>query len=290
MHLPAWLSPFVVQRTRLQQPRTIAPLRKPRVRTAVSRRARVNMSGGELQRMQLVTVPNESHMATPGEVRHVSLDYNLFKTILQSGSTTFGILSIEDWSSRRGCVLSILNISNLLPDASPRVEVECRCSGRFDAANISSAPTAWTLLSAECSPVSDWPVYEAEDRQQIADMEWRVWKSCCDVAKLMRRVRTDERGRIGVEQELTVWAPKEYDRKVTADEWEATPLVTRHVWCERAESFSFGVLRRMEAPEDVMARARGMTMTLERLELCLESVELRRARAHAEISLRDAFG
>lgn len=244
-----------------------------------------------LKTLRLVTVPDESHMLTLGEVRDVALDYVLFNEILEGGSADFGVVNVGDWKTiPRGTLLSILNVSNILPDVQPKIEVECRCSGRFDVTlQQQVAPPVWTLLSARCNDVKDWMVYEYDDRVQLAAKEWAVWNSCRQVSSLLRQVHKPVSNEIAVEQQLAVWAPKGYDGEILEEEWRQTPIVTRRVYCERAESFSFGVLRCMDADENMMSRARGMTNTLQRLHLAEECVELKRARTQAQLSLKNAF-
>lgn len=264
--------------------------------------------------IQVVTVPDEGHMLTPGEVRQVALDYFLFHSILQTGSTLFGCINVADWRPSadcmvRGSLLSILSVKNVVPDdepdtgdeaaspAPPKIMVECKCSGRFDVHRVtedsiltpSSASEAWKLMRAECIPVRDWSCWDIEDRRNVAAQEWKAWESCREVASLMRKLHPPTRNKPLVEQELAVWAPKKYDKEITEDEWAQTPSMTRDVWCQRAESFSFGILRCMESEEEVMRKARELTNTANRLNLAVESIERRRALVQAQLSLKDVF-
>lgn len=261
----------------------------------------------------IVSVPDEQYMLTPGEVREVALDYTLFHTILQSGSTRFACIPTGDWSASpnvqsRGALLSILQVKNIVQgedmlgnqDMSmlPRVMVECRCSGRVDVLRLSdydfvpgvdAPPTSWKLVTGECTTVTDWSVWEFEDRRHLAMVEWDVWTTCKEIANMVRKhnVKTDVLP--FVEQELAVWAPKTYDRDISEQEWEKTPVVTRDVWSQRAESFSFGILRCVSCGDDIMRRARSMTNTTARLELAMECVEKKKAMTQAKISLKNAF-
>lgn len=276
----------------------------------------MNAAEDDTLQMQLVSVPDEKHMLTPGEVRQVALDYFLFHSILQTGSTLFGCVKVNDWSTSpdvrtRGTMLSILSIKNVLQDTitevsqgdvgppPPKIMVECRCSGRFDVlqlmdgscgnAGSAGVPEAWKLVHGECVPVRDWACWNIADRRQLAAIEWNVWQSCKQVASMMRKLRAPQASLPLVEQELMVWAPKEYDRDIAEDEWAQTPLVTRGVWCQRAESFSFGILRCMESDENTMGEARRLTNTIARLEMAQRAVEKKRAMTRAELSLKNAF-
>jgi len=260
--------------------------------------------------IQLVNVPDEMHMLTPGEVRQVALDYSLFHGILQSGSTLFGCVNVNDWSFStteppRGSLLSILQVKNLVQGENsggpesvgkqpvPKVMVECRCSGRFDVHAITDGeqalPEVWKLMQGECTVVHDWSCWEIADRKALAELEWTVWELICEVASLMRKLRIPERRSIMVEQELSVWAPAKYDRDILEEEWAQTPIETRAVWCQRAESFSFGVLRCLESDADTMFRARGITNTLTRLELAMDCLVKKKAKTSAQLSIKNAL-
>lgn len=284
-------------------------------RVSIRRRGRAVRNAARMQgsdtndegiSVRLVAVPDESHMLTPGEVRQVSLDYMLFHMILQQGSTVFGLLNVDEWNGEnevkaRGVLLSILSVKNVTQAGKgeelksvPRIMVECRCSGRFDVMEVAEGavdkvPTLWSLLEARCVLVKDWMCYEHRDRLEIAQLEEKVWRLCLEVAALMRKLGVRTKNGVLVEQELAVWAPKDYDTEISEEEWKRTPTVTRAVYCERAESFSFGVLRCMKSDDSALMRARAITNTALRLELAVESIEKRRARTTAELSLKNAL-
>lgn len=263
----------------------------------------------------VLTVPTEQHMLTPGELRQVTLHYSLFHTILQTGSTLFGCVSINDWSfspalSARGCLLSILTIKGVIQErnvaaesdtddvTSPKVTVECKCSGRFDvsrlistdfAPSVGARPPLWKLVQAEGNVVRDRSCREFEDRLKLAKAEWDVWQSCTQVTSLLKELGTASGATLIAQQELAVWAPKNYDRDVSEGEWRDTPMVTRAVWCQRAEALSFGILRYVSSDDRVMRAARGLTDTVTRLELAMECVEKKKAMTRAQISLKNAL-
>lgn len=253
-------------------------------------------------------------MLTPGEVRQVTLHYSLFHTILQTGSTLFGCISVNDWSttalSSRGCLLSILSVKDVVqeeatsaaPDAdnvaSPRVMVECKCSGRFDvlrlistdfAQSVDIPPPLWKLVQAECNVVRDWSCWEFKDRINLAKVEWDVWHSCQEVASLVKKLGVASGAVLVAQRELAIWAPKSYDRNISEHEWKETPTVTRAVWCQRAEAFSFGILRYVASDERDMRAARRLTDTVERLELAMRCVEKKKAMTLAQLSLKNAL-
>lgn len=256
-------------------------------------------------------------MLTPGEVRQVALDYTLFASILQTGTTLFGCIPVGEWATApdlttRGSLLSILRVNNVVRDSHfddsdaasimPKVTVECKCSGRFDVIRLTdydfvpgvdSPPPLWKLVHGECVSVQDWSCWEFKDRLKLATLEWNVWQSCREVASLTRKLGDtadpDDAMPI-VEQELAVWAPKNYDRQISEIEWKSTPTVTRAIWCQRAESFSFGILRCVTGgDEHVMRTARSLTDTSARLELAKECVEKKKAMTRARISLKNAL-
>lgn len=254
-------------------------------------------------------------MLTPGEIRQVALHYSLFHTILRTGSTLFGCISVKDWSissalPSRGCLLSILSVKNVVqekgttaaPDAdsvtSPKVMVECKCSGRFDVIrlvgtdfvqDVETPPPLWKPVQAECSAVRDWSCWEFKDRLKLAIVEWDVWQSCQEVASLVKKLGVASGAVLVAQRELAIWAPKNYDRDISEHEWKETPVVTRAVWCQRAEAFSFGILRYVASDEKIMRTARGLTDTVKRLELAMECVEKKKAMTLAQLSLKDAL-
>eukprot|EP00177_Eucheuma_denticulatum_P001762 GFKZ01003166.1.p1 GENE.GFKZ01003166.1~~GFKZ01003166.1.p1 ORF type:complete len:371 (+),score=32.31 GFKZ01003166.1:22-1134(+) len=289
--------------------------RRPRTHPAMSSLS--GPSSSDTLLIQIVTVPDEKYMLTPGEVRQVALDYALFASILQTGTTAFGCIPVGEWATApdlvtRGSLLSILRVNNIVKDSHaddsdaasimPKVMVECKCSGRFDVlrltdydfvAGVDSPPQLWKLVHGECRSVQDWSCWEFKDRLKLATLEWNVWQSCREVASLTRKLGdiTDPADAMPiVEQELAVWAPKNYDREVSESEWKDTPVVTRAVWCQRAESFSFGILRCVTGgDEHVMRTARSLTDTSARLELAMECVEKKKAMTQARISLKNAL-
>lgn len=239
--------------------------------------------------LPLVSVPNESHMLTPGEVREISLDYSLFSTLLKHDTTTFGLLPPHMTTPSRGVCLSILRVLSVShAPPPPRVAVECRCASRFDLKEPVKGPMprVWSAWSAPCARIHDEFGDGIAARAALADLEWKVWTQCRETADMMRRVRD---GGVVVDQELAVWAPREYDRDVDEADWNKTPRATKEVWWRRAECFSFGVLRCMECEAEVMMRARDMQCCIERLQLAISCIHSRRARTSAELSLKNAL-
>lgn len=282
--------------------------RRARVATIKKSKAILCMSTEyEKFNLQLVNVPNERYMLTPGEVRQVALDYSLFHAILQSGSTLFGCVNVSDWSSSstkkpRGALLSILQVKNVVEEDGdgadaqtervPKMMVEARCTCRFDVLAVSAGGDCgqlWKLMTGECSMVHDWSCWEITDRRALAELEWVVWQEVNQVASLMRKLETPGTRRIMMEQELAVWAPGKYDREILEEEWRQTPVATREVWCQRAESFSFGVLRCLECAEEDMRQARDMTNTLARFEFAFECLTKKKALTSAQLSLKNVL-
>ena len=149
-----------------------------------------------------------------------------------------------------------------------------------------------------------------------ADAEWALWERVRAASQLHRRLHARRRGGggggassledattgVGAEadadadsppslaQRVFVWAPREYDREITADEWAATPPEVREVWQARAESLSFAVLRRCASDDDCMRRAMEIERTTERLALAMEELEKAKAVALAKLSIDGALG
>lgn len=262
------------------------------------------------------SVIDEENMLCPGEIRDVALDYFFFHSILNEGGTLYGVVHADEWSpsgeqSTRGVVLTVLSIENLLQNnraetsgegadsLPPRILVGCRCSGRFDVQRIvdgvlaeDSGPDSnvYSHVNAICTPVRDCELNSFADRRKVAYLEWDAWNACREVSALIRKLASPKGDALLIEQELSVWSPASYDRDITEDEWAKTPHGIREVWFQRAESFSFGVLRCMESGKEVMRKARLTTNTMERLEMAINVAEERKAYVSVQLSLKDTLG
>lgn len=249
----------------------------------------------------IMHVPTEREMLTFGETRSIQMGYNVFLEILGSGCTMFGCLTDDDWlrfsQKPRGALLSIMGVKRMVQNSSqevPSVVVECRCDGRFDLLDVKRDETRNLpniIMHASARPVHDWVCWEIKDRLRIAELECMAWRLCRELSALLGRlaIQHDPRRRI-VETELSVWAPNEYDTDISKDDWEKTPQETRTVWCQRAESFSFCVLRCAQANDSTLRQARNLTSTRERLLLGIEALHVKKAETAARLSLQDAIG
>lgn len=276
------------------------------------------MADAESETFQLpiISVVHEENMLCPGEIRDVALDYFFFHSILNEGGTMYGIVHADEWDpsgerSTRGVVMTVLSIENLLQNRSaetgqddpdnllPRILVGCRCSGRFDVQRVVDGVLAedagpdsivYSHVNAMCTPVRDLEAESIADRQKLAILEWDAWNACREVASLIRKLAPLKGTAPLIEQELSVWAPAVYDRDISEGEWAKTPPPTREVFCRRAESFSFGVLRCMESEREVMREARLTTNTVQRLEMAIDMAEERKAYVKAQLSLKNTLG
>lgn len=186
--------------------------------------------------------------------------------------------------------------------APPVVTAEVRCTGRADVAGVGGmgggAPAPGSVTRGVGVRVRDARPAGIAERLGIADAEWAAWGLTQEVvalhARLGRRagaVEAHERERVfPIDQELRVWAPREYDREITADEWAQTPHEVRELWQARAESLSFAVLRRCASDDDCMRRAMEIERTTERLALAMEELGKAKAVALAKLSIDSALG
>ncbi|PXF43137.1 hypothetical protein BWQ96_07081 [Gracilariopsis chorda] len=243
--------------------------------------------------LPVISVPGENSLMAPGEVRQLSLDYELFQSMLQGGSTFFGCVSAKDCKNGvlgiSGALLTVLAVKSIEQGELPRVLIECRCSGRLSVLSAATESSTENLDFVRVQKVKDESEDSISERREVAQLEWALWKSCKEVVGLVRKLQNGVVKARAVELELSVWAPREYDRDIEEHEWESTPQVTRQVYWERAECFSFGVLRWMEGDEELMRKARRMTNTADRLRMALLFVDEKKAKTYAQLSLKNAL-
>ncbi|CAN8076191.1 unnamed protein product [Agarophyton chilense] len=241
----------------------------------------------------VVFVPDENSIMTPGELRQVSLDYELFQSILKSGSTFFGCIKADECSSgitgACGALITLLMVKGVEQENGPRVVLDCRCSSRLAVLKTTEQSVNPNLTMARVQRVRDNPEESFAERSEVSHLEWNLWNACREVSGLLRKLQNDKLARRVVEQELAVWAPKVYDKEIEEHEWEATPHATRQVFWERAECFSFGILRCMEGDENVSRKARHLTRTSDRLRMALEFLQEKKAVTYAQLSLKNAL-
>ncbi|KAI0566774.1 hypothetical protein FGB62_6g143 [Gracilaria domingensis] len=241
----------------------------------------------------VVSVSDENSIMTPGELRQVSLEYELFQSILQSGSTFFGCVNSNECSSgivgARGALVSLLLVKGVEQGSIPRVLLECRCSSRLAVLKTTDEIVDAKVTMARVERVRDHQEDSFSERREVSCLEWSLWNKCKEVSGLVRKLQSSRMTGRTVDQELAVWAPRAYDREIEEHEWEATPAVTRRVFWDRAECFSFGILRCMEGNEDVARKAREITRTSERLRMALAFVQEKKAVTCAQLSLKKAL-
>lgn len=241
----------------------------------------------------VISVPEENYLMAPGEVSELFLEYELFQSMLQGGSTFFGCVNAKDCENGvigiGGALLTVLAVKSMEQGEPPRVLIECRCSGRFSVLRPASESSTNNLDFVRVEKVRDRCADSISERREVAQLEWALWQSCKEVVGLVRKLQNGIVKARAVELELSVWAPREYDRDIEEHEWESTPQVTRQVYWERAECFSFGVLRWMDANEELMRTARRMTNTADRLRMALLFVDEKRAKTSAQLSLKNAL-
>lgn len=172
--------------------------------------------------------------------------------------------------------------------------------GRADIVGVAdssddSAPAAGTVMRGVGQRVRDSRADSIGIRLAIAHAEWDSWVLCQEVSRLQARLGDTSPNAalprlVPMEQELRVWAPREYDRSIEESEWAQTPVEVRNVWQSRAEALSFAILRRAAVNPDCMRRAMELTSTSERLLLGKEQLEARKSMTLAQLSIKGAFG
>lgn len=173
-----------------------------------------------------------------------------------------------------------------------------RCTGRTDIVEVSDysrdiVPSPWTLLQGIGRPVHDAWAQSIFERHRISEIEWDAWMLCQEVSQLTQRLlrRTGEIStEIPMDAELRVWAPRQYDRDITEEEWRLTPVNIQQLWQTRAEALSFAILRRSETDENRMRKALQLTDTSERLQMGIESLATQKAVCLAKLSIDGALG
>lgn len=271
------------------------------------------------------SIPSTAVLLTPGETRTLQLSYGIFSDILSTGSTLFAQVYATEWACLsaarpRGALLTIQNVIRVNNDvpplsptsefpAAPVVTAEVRCTGRADIVGVADcadagAISAWTVVRGVGRRVNDISAEKFAKRRSIALAEWATWKLCQELSTLQTRLGTFGGGDWGeaidplasreralpIEQELRVWAPREYDREITEYEWAQTPLEVKNVWQARAEALSFAVLRRCRVDNECMKDAMRIVETTERLALGLKELERAKALALARLSINGALG
>lgn len=138
----------------------------------------------------------------------------------------------------------------------------------------------------------DW-VRNIVDRRLISECEWDAWTLCQEVSRLSRRLgksESDQPEETPIDQEIRVWAPREYDRSISEEEWQLTPVNIQHLWQTRAEALSFAILRLSDVDEACMRAAIQMTDTHKRLQLGMEQLATKKALCLAKLSIDGALG
>lgn len=190
----------------------------------------------------------------------------------------------------RGVLLSVLKVK---PPTEPsdQLSAECRCPSRTRLEDIASAiQSSLPFPVASATPVHDVMAESHSERIALAQAEWRVWLDVLETFRLSRRLASVELSTEENSQRVRVWAPKHYDRLITLEEWQNTPFVTRQIWCRRAESFSFAVLRSMDATQQQLQEAMRIENTMERFSLATNCIQTAQARIYAQLSLKDVLG
>lgn len=243
--------------------------------------------------LPLITVPNERDLPTPGETCNVSLHHKVLQHMLTTRIRDFVVVGSYqlDAPDPRGAFLTLLNVQ---PPTEPtdKLSGECRCPSRVQLNDIvPPAVSSFSFTTTRITPVHDIIVESHTDRIALAEAEWEVWLNILETSRLSRRLASTQDFLLGTDdQHVRVWAPKHYDRLIKFDEWQETPFVTRQIWCRRAESFSFAVLRAMGASAEQLQEAMKTDRTLDRLALANNCIQTAQARIYAQLSLKDILG
>jgi hypothetical protein len=206
----------------------------------------------------------------------MKMTYNCFHSILSSGSTLFAQVHASDFESLsvakpRGSLLTIQQVLRTAEGSDdkvpgPVVMAEVRCTGRVDILDVDGVaeecrPSAWTTMRGNGRRVKDWRVWDVSDRIEISETEWLAWDLCQECQYLQGRLKLLPKLALPMDKELRVWSPREYDRRITAKEWEQTPLEIKEAWQSRVEALSFAFLRRCHVSETCLAIAMTLTNT-----------------------------
>lgn len=259
--------------------------------------------------LPLLTVPTDAHLPTPGETCFIDIPLEVLRRLEQSSSRDLALAAsshldntITNHShdnapnfSKTATLLTILRLDpTSIPTSSPTIMVhaECRCPSRLHLPTSTYTPiytpTSTSVHTVTAIAFHDEPVRSYSERVALAEHEWQVWLLTLENSRLLRRLASSLHFKRPYDDHVRVWAPKTYDRLIAEHDWNLTPDVTRQVWWNRAESFSFAVVRAVhpESLKDVM----GISCTIERLNVAMRCLENENAAIHAKISLKDALG
>lgn len=271
--------------------------------------------GDDTMTLPLLTSVAPSELPMPGETSRLCVPFATLKRLQKSYSRDVVLLPRAWATSGRdvGVMVTILKVIQVMPSPSSSsnddssILTECRCPCRIRV-EIPSSTTENNLLLpsfVHATRVHDNPLTVDSLRTAVAEHEWAVWLNVLDVARLKRKLTpmyadTDREARV------RVWAPKHYDRALTADEWRATPLTTQAAYARRAESFSFAVVRALTpdneqitdangddnaaTKNDLLTRAMDVTDTVQRLDIAQEAIERESAKIRVQLSIKDVIG
>lgn len=266
--------------------------------------------------LPLLTSVAPSELPMPGETSRLCVPFATLKRLQESYSRDVILLPRAWATSGRdiGVMVTILKVIQVMPSSSsPKddnlILTECRCPCRMRI----EIPTSDDIIPpvVNATRVHDDLLTADSLRAAVAEHEWAVWLNVLDVARLKRKLTplyadTDREARV------RAWAPKHYDRALTADEWRATPLTTQTAYARRAESFSFAVVRALTpdndedgdngrggsgeggngtgTQHDLLARAMDVTDTVQRLNIAQEAIERESTKIRVQLSIKNVIG
>lgn len=242
----------------------------------------------------VVRMTDKRNILTPGAGGTIVFHQSVLMHLVKKETKTFAITTM-DQPSVGEAPATLLNVTSVAPcdDGSNLMHVECLASARVRLKHVEdddSAAQKHFTMGRVCALFDDVAT-EHEQRATLADAEWQTWLAHLETARLARRLGQDGSPRlVEDEQKVRIFAPKHYDRALSADEWAVTPEVTRYTWCRRVESFSFAVLRCLKPSDDDLWRAMCVQNTLDRLLIVADCIQREQARIYAQLSLKDALG
>lgn len=278
-----------------------------------------------LTALPIFPVPHDSSVPLPGDSRPLQLPLSFVRHLATSSHRSFALASHARLNAPsplpvRASLLTVLNVAPARA-AADHIAVDCQCPCRLALHNVYPAPSANTHPVADALRVYDRPVVHHHHRARITETEWAVWQLLRQLAQLREKLGvcddvaspppgsgeqdgsispsspsappTSQQPPLGGrlrDDQLALWAPRDYDRELSEAEWRRTPDVLRRMWSRRAESFSFAALRASAPSESELAAAYEDECTLHRLEEVETSARRELSRLAAQASIKDALG
>lgn len=275
------------------EPRLCSATTVQRIKRSLHKpQSKVSMEFSPGDSIVALRLPQREDMLTPGATGPVSLHETVLRQLLSTGSQNFAMVLSDALRTPddNAILVTIMSVAPP-PEGSDYLIAQCWAKTRVKLHHPDiNSPSEFftTTIKAE---VRDTVVQTHEQRVNLAEAEWQIWLAHLETSRLTRRLKqSDSTLPLPDEQKVQIFAPKHYDRRIKEDEWLKTPDVTREIWCQRAENFSFAVMRCMHANHDELWQAMCSNVTLDRLLLVADCIQREQARIYAQLSLKDALG